>query len=158
ERTHVLRNGHVVVVEHDEQIGRQRSGVVQGLERQAGRDRAIADHGHHAAALTSLRGRHGHAERSADRGARMTDTERVVLALCARRKGCKPTGLLDRVKLLASPREHLVWISLVAYIPDKPVVRRVEHIMQGYRQFDSAETGGEMPTTGTDALDEKVAQ
>src|SRR5262249_27984866 len=93
-----------------------------------------------------------------DGGARVTDTERVVLAFRARRKWCKAVLLLDGVQLVAASCEHFVRIGLVPYVPHKPVIRRVEDVVQRYRQFDSAETRGEMPATGAYGLNQKLAQ
>ena len=85
--------------------------------------RAIADHGDHAPLLAELRGRDRHAERGADRGARVADAEGVVLALGARGEGREPVLLLDGVQLVAPARQHLVRIGLVADVPDDAVVR-----------------------------------
>ena len=128
------------------------------LERHAGRHRAIADDRDHAAIFTELRGRDGHAERGADRSARMTDAEGVVLALGATGKGREAAALLDGVQLVAPAGQHLVRIGLVAHVPDDAVVRGVEDIMQSDRQLDRAEPGGEMSAPRAHALDEELAQ
>ena len=58
-----LVNGHVVVVEYDQQVGLlARSGVVQPFERQAAGHRAVADHGHNLPLFAAQLGRLGHAE------------------------------------------------------------------------------------------------
>ena len=103
-------------------------------------------------------GRHRHAERRADRGARVADAEGVVLALGARRKRCEPVSLLDGVEPIATAGEHLVRIGLVTDVPHQPVVRRVEDIVQGDRELDGTEARGEMAAACGDALDQVVAQ
>ena len=55
--------------------------MIQRLERHAGGQGAVADHGHDAPAVAELRRGDCHAQRGADRGARMTDAEGVVFAL-----------------------------------------------------------------------------
>jgi hypothetical protein len=42
---------------------------------------------------------------------------------------------------LAAAGQDLVGVGLVADVPDQPVVRRVEDVMQGDGQFDRAEVG-----------------
>src|SRR3954452_12548745 len=119
--------------------------MIQGLESHATGDRAVANDCYDTAILATLRGRHGHAERGADRCRGMSDAKRVELALRASGKRSESAGLLDRVELLAAPGQNLVRIGLMAHVPHQPVVRRIEDVVQGYRQFDGAETGGKMP-------------
>ena len=99
-----------------------------------------------------------HAERGADRGARMADAERVVFALGARRKRREAATLLDGVELIATAGEHLVRIGLVADVPDQAVARRIEHVVQRDGEFDRAEAGGEVAAARRDAADQVVAQ
>src|SRR5262245_49747034 len=99
--------------------------MVQRLERQTRRDRSIADYRDDTAALAALRRRHGHAQRRADRRARVTDAESVVHTFRARRKRCKPSILLDGVELFLPSGEHLVRVGLVSYVPNQPVVWRI---------------------------------
>src|SRR5882724_13385719 len=132
--------------------------MVERLERHAGRDGAVTNHRHYAAILAALRSRHGHAQRCADRGTRVPDTESVVLAFRARRKWCKPTVLLDGVKLIAPSRKHLVRIGLVSHVPHQSVVRCVEDVVQRYGQFDGAQARSEMAPPSADALDQELAQ
>ena len=40
--------------------------------------------------------------------------------------------------------QYLVRIGLMAYIPDQPVARRVEYVVQCHGQFDNAEAGPEV--------------
>ena len=86
-------------------------------------------------------------------------TPKVSYSLSARLgKRCQSTGLLDGRQALASAREHLVRVGLMSDVPDQPVMRRVEHIMQGDGQLDGAQAGGEMSAAGADALDQELAQ
>jgi hypothetical protein len=54
--------------------------------------------------------------------------------------------------------EHLVRVGLVADVPDQPVLRRVEDVVQGDGQFHRAEVGGEMAAGLRHRLDEELAQ
>ncbi len=132
--------------------------MIERFECHAACDGAVADHRYDTPILATLRSRHGHAERSADGRGGVSDTERVVLALRARGERSKSARLLDRVELLAAARQNLVWIGLMAHVPNQPVVRRIEDVVQGYRQFDGAEPGGKVPATGAHTVDEKLPQ
>ena len=46
----------------------------------------------------------------------------------------------------------------MADVPDQPVARRVEHIMQRDGQLDHAEAGAEMPAGDRDGVDRLLAQ
>src|SRR4029077_5475610 len=94
----------------------------------------------------------------ADRGARVTHAEGVVFALGAAWEGRESAVLLDGVQPIPTPGEYLVGVGLMADVPDEPVARGVEDVVQSDRQLHGAEAGGEMPAAGADALDEKLAQ
>ena len=86
-------------------------------------------------------------------------TPKVSYSLSARLgNGRKSAVLLDGVQLIAPPGEHLVRVGLVADVPDEPIVGRVEDVVQGDGELDRAKAGGEVPATGTDAVDEEIAQ
>src|ERR1035441_5274955 len=70
--------------------------------------------------------------------------ERVVLAFAARRKRRQTVILLDGMEQRSSPRQHLVGVRLMSHIPDQPVVRSIEHIVQGDGQFDGSHPGCKM--------------
>src|SRR6185369_3169788 len=97
-------------------------------------------------------------ERRADRRARVADAEGVVLALGARREGGETVLLLDGVQRVAPAGEHLVGIRLVAHVPDQPVTRRLEDVVQGDGELDGAEARGEVSASRGDAADEVLAQ
>ncbi len=158
ERPDVLRNRHVVVVQDDQQVRGQRAGVIERLERHAGRHRTVADDGHDTALLPKLRGRDRHTERRTDGGARVTNTEGVVLAFRACRKGCESAVLLDRMQPVSTAGEDFVWIRLVADVPDQPVLRCLENVMQCDRQLDGSQAGREVPAPRADALNEEIPQ
>ncbi len=158
QRPDVLGNRHVVVIEDHEQIRRQRSRMVERLEGDAGGHCAVADHRHDAAVVAGVRRRHRHAERCGDRGARMSYAERVVLALRTGGERRKSAVLLDGVQPVAAPGEHFVRVGLVTDVPDQPVARGVEHVVQSDRQLDRAEARGEMAAARADAVDQELAQ
>ncbi len=157
QRADVLGDRHVVVVEDHEQVRRQRARMVQRLEGEARGHRTVTDHCDHPPVVAGACRRDRHAESRRDRSARMPHPESVVLALRAGREGGEAPVLLDGVQLVAPSSEHLVRVCLVADVPDQPVTRGVEHIVQGGRQLDGAQPGGEMAAARADALDQELA-
>src|SRR5205807_3726402 len=89
--------------------------------------------------------RHRHAEAGRDRGRAVRRAERVVFAFRPLGEARQAAALADRADAVAPPGQDLVRIGLVADVPDQPVMRRVEDVMQGDGQLDDAEPGAEMP-------------
>ena len=140
QRADRRRNRHVVVVQDDQQRHVVfNAGVVHCLEGHAGRHRAVADHGDaHAIVALQLAGDR-HAERSGDRSAGVRGTEGVVLRLIALREALEmPPNSTQRVHLVAAAGQDLVRVGLMADVPDNPVTRRVEHVVQRNGQLDRA--------------------
>ncbi len=47
-------------------------------------------------------------------------------------------------------------IRLMANVPDQLIIRCVENVMQGYRQFDNAQAGPEMPPINRYVIDNEL--
>ena len=88
----------------------------------------------------------------------MADAERVVLAFAAGGEGREACVLFNGVQLVPPAREHLMRIRLVPHIPDQAVIGSVEHVMQGNRELDGAQSCGKMPAAGRDTMNQKLAQ
>jgi hypothetical protein len=54
--------------------------------------------------------------------------------------------------------DDLVRIGLMADVPDQPVLRRVEDVMQRHRELDHAQAGAEMAAGDRDGRDRLLAQ
>jgi hypothetical protein len=52
--------------------------------------------------------------------------------------------LLYRRQCFTTPSQNLVRVSLVPDVPDQPIARRIERIVQGDRQLDRAQRGARM--------------
>ena len=59
---------------------------------------------------------------------------------------------------VAPAGQDLVRVGLVADVPDQPVVRRVEDVVQGHGQLDHAQPGAEMPAGHRDRVDRLLPQ
>ena len=88
-----------------------------------------------------------------DRGRGMRGAERVVFALGALGEAGQPAALAQGADAVAPAGQDLVRIGLVADVPDQPVVRRVEDVMQRDGQFDHAKPGAEMAAGLGDGVD-----
>ena len=88
----------------------------------------------------------------------MRRAERVVFALGALGEAGQAVALAQRADAVAAAGEDLVRIGLMADVPDQPVVRGVEHVMQRDRQLDDAEAGAQMPAGDRHGIDRFGAQ
>ena len=70
--------------------------------------------------------------------------ERVVFALGALGEAGEAAALAQRADAVAAAGQDLVRIGLMADVPDHPVARRVEHVVQRDSQLDDAEAGAQM--------------
>ena len=88
----------------------------------------------------------------------MRGAERIVFALGALGETGKAAALAQRADAVAAAGEDLVRIGLMADVPDQPVGRRIENIMQRDRELDHAEAGAEMAAGDGDSVDGLAAQ
>ena len=153
QRADRRRNRHVVVVEHHDQARIHRAGIVHGLVSHAGRHRAVADHGDDVVLLALQVARDRHAETGGNRGRGMRGAERVVFALGALGEAGEAVALAQRADAVAASGQDLVRIGLMADVPNQPVVRRIENIMQRDGELDHAEAGAEMAAGRRDSVD-----
>ena len=83
----------------------------------------------------------------------MRGAERVVFALGALGEAGQAIAHPQGADAVAAAGENLVRIGLMADVPDDPVPRGVEHVVQGDRELDHAETGAEVPAGDGDRID-----
>ena len=124
------RDRHVVVVENDDQPRVHRAGVVHGLIGHARGHRAVADHGDDVVLAAGKVARHRHAQRRGDRGRGVGGAERIVVALGALGETGQSAAGAQGADAVAAAGEDLVRVGLMADVPDQPVARRVEDVMQ----------------------------
>ena len=60
------------------------------------------------------------------------------------------------MKLVAAAGQDLVCVSLVADIPDEPVVRRVENVMHRDRQLDRTEARSRVAADARAGVDDEL--
>ena len=74
----------------------------------------------------------------------MRGAERIVIALGTLGEAGKATGGAQRADAVAPAGQDLVRIGLMADIPDQPVLRGIEDIVDRGGQLDDAETRAEV--------------
>ena len=150
---------HLVVVEDDEHVFVETGGIVERLEHDPRGKGPVADDGHRLAALfgvdqivSGLEAQHGR-----DAGPRVPGDEQVINTLCRVRVAHQAPLAADRVELRIAPGHELMRVNLMARVPDQPVLREVEHLMQGDAQLDHAEVAGEVRRAVADDLAQRIA-
>ena len=149
---------HVIVVQDDDQPAVHRTGIVHRLIGHAGAHRAVADDGDDVVVAALQVTRHRHAEAGGDRGRAVRRAERIVVAFRPPGETAEAAALAQRADAVAPPGQDLVRIGLMANIPDQPVARRIEDMMDRHRQLDHAEAGAQMTAGARHRVDGLAAQ
>ena len=87
----------------------------------------------------------------------MPRAERVVLRFVAPEEPRDAAVLLHGRQQLAPPRQDFVRVSLVPHVPDEPVARRVEGVVEGDGQLDRAQTGARVAAHARHRLKDVLA-
>ena len=130
--------------------------MVEGLERDARRDRSVADH-RDGAAVGIVRSRHRVSERGRDARSRVGEQVVVVRALLGRRVAGEAVPLPDRGELVAAAREDLVRVGLMRDVPDQDVLQEVVDVVERDREVDDAEAGREVSAVLLEHLGDELA-
>ncbi len=151
-------DGHVVVVQHDDEVALCVARVVECFIRQAARHGAVADHGQHVEVLLEHVTPHGNAPSRRDRGSRVSSSEGVVLRLVAPQERGEATPCADRRKTFIATCQHLVDVRLMAGVPDDLVARGVVDVVQRHRELRHPQARPEMATLLRQHVDVAGAQ
>jgi hypothetical protein len=82
----------------------------------------------------------------------------VVLGLEDRAERGQALVLADRVEPVPPAGEHLVWVGLMADVPEDLVPWGVEQAVQRDRQLTGAEVGAEVAADLADHVDDQLAR
>ncbi len=83
----------------------------------------------------------------------MAGAEGVVLAFLDLGEPGQAAGCPDGGEAAAAPGQQLVGVALVADVPDYPVARGLEDVVQGDGQFHRPQAGRQVPAVAGDDLD-----
>ena len=151
-------DGHLVVVDDDDQRRVQVPGLVERLEGDAAGERAVAQDADDVAAVATRDApRLDEPQPVADRRRGVAGAGDVVRRLGAAREPREPPVLPDRAEPLAAAGEQLVRVALMPDVPDDLVARTLEHAVQRDRELHGAETGGEVAAGLADAREDGLA-
>ena len=157
DRTDILVDRPGIVVQHNDQPPGLRGDIVQRLEGDAVGERRISAERDDVLLAARHIARHGHAQRRAERRARVARAVAVVLALGAQHETVQPARLADGLEAAVAPGEHLVDIRLVAHVEDEAVARRVEDVVQRQRQLHHTQVGAKVPAGLGDTKNQPLA-
>ncbi len=117
----ILGNGHLVIVDNDDEVRAQFGTYIQSFESFTATQRAIANDGNHIARLSLQVTRLGKPACQTDRGRGMPDDEEIMLAF--RRFGVSGDFVIFvRIhKRCPAACQYLMGIALVGYVIDNLV-------------------------------------
>ena len=122
------------------------SGLVNCLHCHAASQRGIANQSDDVVILALTIACNGHAQCRGKGGRSMARAKRVVFRFITPQKTTNAAVLFDRRQQIATSRENLMRVGLMAYVPNQAVVRRIERVMKRDCQFNGAERSSRMPT------------
>ncbi len=145
-------NGHLVVIEDDQELPFEMAGIVERLEDDAGRQGAVAHDGH---AIT-IRVAHQliarlEAERSGHRATGVAGHEEIERTLLRIGIAHEAAARANRIEAVEAARDEFVRINLMSRVPDQSILGKIESQVQCKAQFHHAKVAGEM--RGSDAQD-----
>ena len=158
QRTDIGVDRHIVVVENDEQVCLARARIVQTLECQSARHRSVADHRNHVVLLAFQTHCLGHTQRCRDRNRCVTAHKGVVTALATARETAQTVQLTIGGEGVAALGDDLMGVSLVTYVPNQLILRRIENVVECCRQLHSTQTRTEMTGIYGALLDDVASQ
>jgi hypothetical protein len=101
--------------------------------------------------------RHRHAQRRAERRARVAGAVAVMFAFRPQHEAVEAPRLADRIEPVIAAGQQFVHIGLVGNVEDKAVARRVEDVVQGQRQLDHAQVRADVAAGLRDAHNQPLA-
>ena len=132
-------NGHLVVVDDQDEVAVEFPDIVQGLEGDTVSERAVSHDGNDLCVASDPFICGGKTHGRGEGGSGVSRHKSVVLRLRGLLESREPPVLPDRMKIPVPPRQHLMRIRLMPHIPDDRIRRAVEHSVQRHGQLDHAE-------------------
>jgi hypothetical protein len=151
-RAHRRGDGHVVVVQNDEQPPPFGPRIVQRLIGHASGDGPVTNNRNRVARGLAHVAANGEPQRGRDRGRGMRSAERVKHRLGAFGETGNPAFLPQGGHLPATARQDFVRVALMAHIPDQLVERGAKDGMNGHGQFHHTKRRPQMPACAADDL------
>ena len=144
QSAHILRNGHFIVVEHQNQPGFGIAAVVERLIAHAARQGAIPHHSHHMVLFSPRIARARETQRGGNGCGRMPGLKAVVHAFAPAGKARQAAIGTQRVEGFVTSRNQLMGIGLMPHIKEDFVLWRVKYPVQRQRDFHHPQIGGQV--------------
>ena len=143
QRAHILGNGHLVVVQDDQQIVQPADIVHPLVDHTAGKG-TITNEGNHLSRLAPQLFGPGNAHSQRERGVAVTSNKSIMLTFVGVRETGNAIQLPQLGKALAAAGQQLVGIALMAYIKHDLIRGGGQHPVQSHRQLHSTQIGCQM--------------
>ena len=153
-RADVLGDAPFVVVEDADESLRRVADVVHRLEGNAVGQRRVAENADDVFVRAAFVARRRHAQRGGKRRARVARAVAIVLAFGAQREAVQAVRLADGAEAVLAAGQKLVDVDLMAHVPDKFVLGRVENAVQRDGQLHHAEVRAEVAAVLGEAGDQ----
>ena len=154
--SHVFGDGHLVVVEDNDEIV-QRTYIIHALVDHAAGKGTITDNCHDFSRLFLELFGPCHANGSGERRTAVTGDEGVTVTFLRGGKTRNAVLFAQLCKSRAPSRQELVRVTLVTDIEQNFILRKVQHTVQCNSQFHNTEIGRKVPASGGNALYKKIA-
>ena len=154
--SHVLGDGHIVVVEDHDEIGLQLCGIVQGLVSHSPCEGAIPNDGHHGIRPAGKLSGFHQTQPCRYGGGTMPRVKYIAFAFFSFWKTAEAMILAQRTEIFPSSGENFVCIGLMPHIPDDFILRQVQNKVQRHSQFHCAQIGAQMPPCHADGPNQKI--
>ena len=132
---HIVRNGHIVIVEHNDQRLFALPRIVKRLETESACQCAVAQYGNHAALSAEHAFGAQNAERCGNRSARMARSKSIMWTFRTLRKAADPVFLAEFIEFGRTAGQDLMHIGLMPHIKNDLICRRIKHAVQRDREF-----------------------
>ena len=156
--SHGSVDGHVIVVEDDQQVIGLAGDIVQSFKCKTAAHRSVADDGHDMPVLLRQLGRNGHPQSGRNGVGGMAAGESVVNALDRRRERHQSVQLAVVAEAVPPSCQDLMAVGLMADIPYEAVFRRMEDVMACHRDLGRSQAGSEVSRIDSDFLNDVLPQ
>ena len=149
---HIFRNGHVVVIQDDNEIGFQPRRIVQRLIGHSPGQGTVSDHGYHRIVLPlQIPGLH-QAESRRNGGRAVARVKAVAVAFLSLGETAHAAVFPQRLKALPPSGQKLMGIGLVPHIPDDLILRQIQNQMERHGQLHCSQVGAKMASGHADFI------
>ena len=87
----------------------------------------------------------------------MAGSKGVVLGFLAAEESGQAAVLFDSVELISPTGQYFMCVCLMSYVPNEPVIGRVENVMHGHSKLNSPEAGTCMAADTRASVNDKLA-